>query len=168
MSDRIIPSHDDVRHLLEVIHYEDHPAREESPEFAAIKREFHEAHAGCWINNGYCDGGIEIHHAIVEYSASTEVDWAKVRIDHPGFDHVDQKVQMLPLCEKHHRGVGTGIHAITYPAWQLQKYLNPHALALFEAAVAHLKGRGHEAEHINHAAHKMLLHVAGVVKKEVS
>lgn len=160
MPDHIVVAHDDVRKLIDVIHYEDHPNRTESAEFRKVKQEFHHNHAGCWINNGYCEGGIEIHHGIVEYSASTEVDWDKVQQDHPGFDHVDSKLQMIPLCEKHHRGVGTGIHMVTYPAWQLQKYLMPQPLSLFEAAVSHLKEQGHEETHINHAAHKMLLHVA--------
>lgn len=162
MSEKIIVAHDDVRRLLDVIHYEDHPARTESAEFVAVKREFHDKHASCWIGNGYCDGGVEIHHGWVEYSAASEVDWAKVQADHPGFDHVDSKMQMIPLCEKHHRGVGTGIHMVTYPAWQLQKYLNARALALFEAAVSHVKSLGHTNEHVNHTAHKMLLHVASV------
>ena len=155
-------AHDDVRRLIEVIHYEDHDGRTESTEFREVKKAFHDAHAKCWIDNGYCEGDIEIHHNVIEYSASTEVDWVKVQIDHPGFDHVDSKLQMIPICEKHHRGVGTGIHDVTYPAWQLQKYLNPHALALFEAAVQHLKNEGRDEHHINHAAHKMLLHVASV------
>ena len=157
-------AHDDVRRLIEVIHYEDHPDRVESPEFREVKKEFHDAHAKCWIDNGYCNGEVEIHHGIIEYSASSEVDWEKVKTDHPGFDHVDSKLQMIPLCAKHHREAGTGIHAVTYPAWQLQKYLNPHALALFEAAVTRLKEDGREESHINHAAHKMLLHVASVTQ----
>ena len=159
------PAHDDVRRLIDVIHYEDHPARTESAEFRKIKHDLHAAHAKCWIDNGYCAGEIQIHHQWIEWSASTEVDWARVQLDHPGFDHVDSALQMLPLCHKHHMGVGTGIHMVTYPAWQLQRYLTPAALKLFEAAVSQLIADGHDEHHVNHAAHKMLMHVASVTPK---
>lgn len=158
---KITPAHDDVRKLIEVIHYEDHDKRTESAEFRKIKHELKAAGCKCYIGNGYCEGNIEIHHSIIEYSASTEVDWQRVQQDH-GFDHVDSKVQMMPICEKHHRGVGTGIHSVTYPAWILQKYLSPEALALFEAAVQHLKDLKHEDQHVNYAAKKMLLHVSKI------
>lgn len=159
MSKHMVPAHDDIRKLVEVIHYEDHESRTESAEFKRVKQHFHETGAKCWIDNGYCEGQIEIHHNVIEYSAATEVDWEKVKAVH-GFDHVDDEKQMLPLCEKHHRGIGTGIHMITYPAWQLQKYIKPDALAKFEAAVEHLIELGHDEHTINHHAKKMLLHVA--------
>jgi hypothetical protein len=143
---KIVVGHDEIRHLVDIIHYDDHPQRTESHEFIAIRKAFHDAGAKCVVDNGYCEGHIEIHHEEIEYSASTEVDWKRILQD-LGFDHVDDKKQMTPICHKHHIGTGTGKHMITDPAWRLQKYLLPNPLALFEAAVAHLK----EQMHPNHA-----------------
>lgn len=165
---KIVVAHDDIRHLVDIIHYEDHPAREESAEFVAIRKHFHDIGAKCFIDNGYCEGHIEIHHNEIEYSASTEVDWEHIKAD-LGFDHVDAEEQMLPLCHKHHMSPGTGIHMITTPAWKLQKYLKSEVLAKFEAAVAHLKEQmhpnheypAHEDHHIvNRKASAILKHLA--------
>lgn len=142
MSERIVVSHDEIRHLIELEHYDDHPQREESAEFVRIRKNFHDSGAKCYINNGYCEGHIEIHHNEIEYSASSEVEWDRIMKD-LGFDHVDSEKQMLPLCYKHHQGTGTGIHKISVPIWKLQKYLNPKNLALFEAAISHLKEQAH-------------------------
>lgn len=156
---KIVPAHDQVRKLLDLIHYPDHDGRTESSEFRAIKEKWHnEGKMVCFINNGHCEGQIEVHHSIIEYSTSNEIDWERVKADH-GFDHVDSESQMMPLCHKHHMGVGTGIHMVTYPAWILQKYMKPDALALFEEAVVHLKDNGHDDHSVNHAAKKMLIHM---------
>jgi hypothetical protein len=140
--EKITVAHDEIRHLIDIIHYDDHPARTESSEFIAIRKAFHDAGAKCFIDNGYCEGHIEIHHGEIEYSTSTEIDWDRVMKD-LGFNHVDDVKQMLPLCHKHHMSAGTGRHMITDPAWKLQKYLKPKQLALFEAAVAHMKAEMH-------------------------
>jgi hypothetical protein len=154
---KIVPAHDQVETLKEVIHYEDHEARTESAEFRKVKKELHAANTPCFINNGHCQGTLEVHHSIVEYSAASEVDWEKVHADHPDFLDVDCKYQMQVLCEKHHRAPGFGIHKISYPAWILQKYLKPEALEKFEKAVAQMLEKGHEEHHINHHAQKHLL-----------
>jgi hypothetical protein len=89
----------------------------------------------CFINNGYCKGGIEVHHSVIELSAANGVDWEKVKIDYPNIDHADDDDQMMDLCEKHHRGKYTGIHNMSYNIWILQKYMNQEALKDFENAV---------------------------------
>lgn len=154
---KIVPAHDQFETLREVIHYEDHDKRTESSEFRAVKKKIHAAKTPCFINNGYCEGQLEVHHDIIEYSASSEVDWDKVHVDHPEFTDVDSEYQMMVLCKKHHTGVGTGKHRISNPAWILQKYLKPEALAKFEAAVQKLKDEGHADHHVNAEAHKMLI-----------
>lgn len=37
-------------------------------------------------------------------------------------EFLDSEGNMLVLCATHHRGGRTGIHAITYPAWKLQRF----------------------------------------------
>jgi hypothetical protein len=154
---KIVEAHDQFETLQEVIHYEDHDKRTESAEFRAVKKKLHAAGTPCWINNGHCEGHLEVHHSIIEYSANTEVDWDKVHADHPEFKDVDCEYQMMVLCEKHHRGVGTGIHKISQPAWILQKYLKSDALEKFEAAVQEMKAKGHADHHINATAHQILI-----------
>lgn len=152
----IVKAHDQINHLIEVIHYPDHEKRHESAEFREVKRKLHGAK--CFIDNGFCEGPLQIHHAVIEWAAANAVDWEKVKKDH-GFDHVDDMKNMMPLCQKHHQMTGFGIHDITYPAWILQKYMTRENLELFEKAVQHLKEAGHEDHHINHAARKMLIHL---------
>jgi hypothetical protein len=132
-NEKIVKEHDDVRTLHEVTHYEDHPAREESKAFRHIRDYFHETKAKCFIDNKYCSGGLQIHHAMVEYSAGTEVDWSKLT-----FKDVDVMENMMPLCRHHHTEKYTGIHTISYPTWILQKYMNEEALDDFERKVKEL------------------------------
>jgi hypothetical protein len=133
---QIVPEHDEVIHITFVEHYEAHDKREESKQFRATKKAMHKEGLGCYIGNGRCKGNIEIHHNIIEWSASTEIDMAKVLAAHPNFDGVDGRYQMLPLCAKHHRGAGGyGIHGTPYPIWILQKYMTEEALDDFERAV---------------------------------
>ena len=129
-------AHIQVRTLKELSYYPAHPDRTESTEFKEIKKEFKAEHATCWIGNGYCHGPIETHHGIIEYAEMNGIDWEKVKKDHPNVDHVDDKDQMVELCERHHRGKYTGIHNMSYPIWEMQKYMNDETLAKFEAAVA--------------------------------
>ena len=35
---------------------------------------------------------------------------------------VDSAEQMLVLCDRHHRSSGQGVHMITGPIWELQRY----------------------------------------------
>lgn len=135
---KIIPAHSDIKRLIEVAHYEDHEKRTESKEFRASKKYLHEHHVPCFINNGRCEGHLEVHHNIIEYSASTEVDWNKVRADFPNVSDVDDLDQMMVLCEKHHRKPGFGIHDMEYPIWILQKYMTETALDKFESDVNRL------------------------------
>lgn len=148
---RILPTRDEVRHIVDIIHYATRPERVETPEFAKNKADLHEKiKAGliepCFINNGYCSGQTEIHHFYVEYSAQTGVDWTKVHKLSP-INNADDIENLVPICHKHHMGIGTGIHFVTYPSWQLQKFMTDADLALFEAAVTHLK----EVMHPNHS-----------------
>jgi hypothetical protein len=131
------PEHDDVTHIEFVAHYEEHAPRNESSSFRAIKKKMHDEKVPCYIGNGRCEGNIEIHHNIIEWSAATEVDWEKVKTETkaPFFSDPDTRINMQALCEKHHRHKGFGIHLVPYPIWILQKYMKEEALDDFETAV---------------------------------
>lgn len=151
---RIVPAHDQVRELHEVIHYPTHPKRTESEEYVRNRAKLHAEGCKCYINNGFCEGPIEIHH-LIEWATQNEIDWQKVK-EEWGYDHVDDMKNLMPLCHKHHQAVGFGIHQISYPAWIIQKFMTREALEELEKAVAHMKEQGHEDHAINHEAHKKL------------
>lgn len=138
MSHKIVVEHDMFRTLHEVIHYPTHEQREESEEFREVKKSLHAEGVKCFIDNGRCEGALEVHHNIIEWATSNEIDWEKVEKE-MGFHSVDSRKQMLVLCAKHHRGKGTGIHECSFPAWILQKFLTPQGLEAFEKAVEQLK-----------------------------
>lgn len=154
MVQKLTVAHDEIRHLIDVIHYDDHPARVESSLFRHNKQELHRQIdigeiPACFINNGHCEGQTEIHHWLVEYSAGNEVEWNIIQLMLKNYGIItnianpDEKINLVPLCHKHHMGTGTGIHMITFPAWILQKFLNQKNIALFEAAIAHIKQNQH-------------------------
>jgi hypothetical protein len=132
---KIVEEHDEVIRLTIVEHYEAHPKRSESAEFRKVKKELHEENVPCWINNGKCEGNLEVHHFMVEWSAETEIDPEKVRQENPEYTDADCKANMMVLCEKHHRHKGFGIHTTPFPIWRLQKYMTAEALEDFERAV---------------------------------
>lgn len=132
---KVVPAHNDVRRLIELDHYESHEKRTESAEFRRVKEEFKKEHAQCWVNNKYCEGQLEVHHNIIEYSAITEVDMEKVRAEYPFFTSPENKGGMRVLCAKHHRGKFHGVHSMTYPIWVLQKFMTDEALDNFEKAI---------------------------------
>jgi hypothetical protein len=133
--EKITPEHAEERRLEEIDFYMDHPKRTESKAFRKIKEQFHKQGAKCFIDNGFCEGPIEIHHKVVEWSAGTEVDFERVKKDYPSLENPDTIANMMPLCSKHHRGKFHGIHAITYPIWILQKYMTKESLEKFEKAI---------------------------------
>ena len=170
---KIVPAHDEVRMLCDIIHYDEHVQRTESAEFRHNKEILHEKIKNgeipsCHINNGFCEGQVEIHHFNVEYSAGTEVDWNKVKQD-VNIDNPDQMPNLMSLCKKHHMGVGTGIHMIAYPAWILQKYMNDKNLALFEATIKHLKEEKHKKhEDKTHVDHHLVNAKANAILKKLA
>lgn len=85
---------------------------------------------------------LETHHAELEWAAEAAFDTdhpqnsyaaemlARLTADHAEImadpvnlrEWLDSEGNMLILCATHHRGAGTGVHAITYPVWKLQRY----------------------------------------------
>lgn len=131
---RILEETDQVREIIDVIHFEARNEREESPLFKKNKRLFKKNKAKCIIDNSECEGHIEIHHSIIQHGAANAVDWDRVEADY-GFRDIDDIKNLVPICKKHHTGKATGIHMMSYPAWILQRYYLPEPLSNFEAAV---------------------------------
>ena len=105
--------------------------------------------------NPYGAAALETHHDLVEWAGATEIDWDKLAADHPTLPNlvalakayhghldaygtfegtldpgivtqfVDSDEQMLVLCDVHHRAAQQGVHMITGPVWELQRYAAP-------------------------------------------
>lgn len=95
---------------------------------------------------------LETHHALIEWAGANAIDWDKLAADHPdlttlhalasayhahllangSFDgtidpaivtqFVDSPEQMLVICDVHHRSANRGVHMVSGPVWELQRY----------------------------------------------
>jgi hypothetical protein len=142
--------HLEVRTLREVVAYPPHAPRESDPHYAIFRHAQHHLiyglGVGCWIGGATltqikahlpaghrCAGAtqLEAHHAVGEFAGLSMLDWQKVAQDFPQAGlHSDEDFLsfaqseggLMVLCDVHHRHVGKGIHAVTYPAWLLDRY----------------------------------------------
>jgi len=120
------------RMLDEAVAYPAHPPRTESKTYVETHHHLiYELDAPCWICGirHTTGGAMETHHYRFEWASQFGLDLEKVQADFPDLsdrqklaEWVDGEGNMLVLCAAHHRGKYTGIHAITYPAWLLQRY----------------------------------------------
>jgi len=80
---------------------------------------------------------LQSHHFGIErcFAEAAGIDWSLVKQDFPDFDWDnfdplnpysfvdDMSAQGLLLCEEHHIGEDSGIHATTFSLWIMQRYL---------------------------------------------
>jgi hypothetical protein len=140
MSDnKIVPSHDVVRHLKEIVRTPEHVKRKESALFRESKRRLREdGHYECYVCGSTDE--LQVHHYGGEWSLENVLDLGKLKAFLEEWDvygygkllrnkplkSVDDVRNMMVLCQEHHTG-GTddgsanGIHNITFPAWISQK-----------------------------------------------
>ena len=133
-----------------LIHFPAHPARASDPHYADFNA-YHAAHratARCWIGEriGYGDcmdaqlrpcpapaggwqGGLELHHSIVEFSLQQGVDLAALEHDYPGISDPSQVGAWIEsdqnfrwLCAWHHRGAA-GAHTASHSDWSASAYV---------------------------------------------
>lgn len=136
------------RTLVEDIFYPPHEPRKASAEYHRVHKHLVvELDEPCWICGvKHSDvvrmpkaeqkrWQLETHHDELEWAAANGVEVAEIVADFPAIDAepgtdehaklrrwLDSEGNMLVLCATHHRGTRTGIHAITYPAWKLQRW----------------------------------------------
>jgi len=118
------------------IHYPAHPAREDDPhyvDFEAYRRRTH-ATAKCAVGEhradfSECHGGLELHHAHVEFSLQNGVDLKWLEADYPGISNPDAVGAWVEsgdnlewLCEFHHRGHG-GVHVVSSSDFEAERYV---------------------------------------------
>jgi hypothetical protein len=132
----VTPAHSQVFTHTYTVHYPAHPPRKDDPhyvDFEAYRRRT-KATAVCAMgahrgDYSECGGGLELHHAHVEFALQNGVDLSWLEVDYPGIgdrDHVGAWVEsaqnLLWLCEHHHRGHG-GVHVATASDYEAEKYV---------------------------------------------
>jgi hypothetical protein len=128
--------HDQAISNSYIVHYPSHEPRTEDPhykDFEAYRKATHST-AVCAIGQhrgdlSECAGGLELHHAHIEFSLQNNVDLAWLEVDYPGVSNpeevgawVESAANLMWLCEKHHRGVG-GIHHASASDYEAEKYV---------------------------------------------
>jgi len=126
------------RTLHETVWYPDHDPRKASAEYKRVHHHLvYELDEACWIcgvRQSQLPAGehMETHHWHVEWALVNAIDPAKILADFPEMKEatdealrawLDSEGNMLVLCPHHHRDGRQGIHSITYPIWQAQKYI---------------------------------------------
>ena len=129
-------AHDQTASHHYVMHYPEHPPREEDPhyrDFEAYRARTH-ATAVCRFaeetgDASECHGGLELHHTHVEFSVQNGVDLARLEHLYPGISNPDEIgawIETEPnfswLCAWHHRGHG-GVHSAAAADYEASKWV---------------------------------------------
>lgn len=118
------------------MHYPEHPPREDDPHYAdfnAYKRRT-KAHAVCAKgkdkgDSSECQGGLELHHAHVEFALTNAIDLAALEAHYPGISNPDEVGAWVEsgenfawLCAFHHRGHG-GVHVASASDYEAETFV---------------------------------------------
>lgn len=118
------------------IHYPAHDPRSDDPhyrDFEAYRRR-HIKTARCQFavetgDASECRGGLELHHAHIEFSLQNGVDLARLEHIYPGVSNPDDigewvnaAQNLIFLCSWHHRGHG-GVHSAAASDWEASKFV---------------------------------------------
>lgn len=119
-----------------MIHYPAHVPRRKDPhykDFDAFRRRT-KATAKCargleHSDFSECHGGLELHHAHIEFSLQNSVDLTYLESAYPGVSNPDEVGEwvesadnLLWLCEFHHRGNG-GVHVATASDYEAERFI---------------------------------------------
>lgn len=119
-----------------MVHYPEHEPRESDPhyrDFEAFRRRT-KATAQCQFavdagDTTECRGGLELHHAHIEFSLQNSVDLARLEHRYPGVSNPDEvgawvesADNLMWLCAFHHRGHG-GVHTAAVADFEAQKFV---------------------------------------------
>lgn len=129
------PAHDQTESHKYVVHYPEHLPRAEDPLYKAFEA-YHRATAKtakCYIGTriGFeaCAGGLELHHAHVEFSLANGILLTAIDLDFPLLKDdaavqkwVESDQNLRWLCMFHHRG-HAGTHVATHADWEAGQYV---------------------------------------------
>ncbi len=119
-----------------IVHYPNHPPREGDPHYRDFEhyRKAHIATARCALglqrgDFSECEGGLELHHAHVEFALQNGIELAWLERDYPGISDPDQVgawvesgANLVFYCAAHHRGPG-GVHVASASDFDAGKYV---------------------------------------------
>jgi hypothetical protein len=131
-----VPAHNQKVTHSYWVRYPEHPAREDDPHYKDFEayRERTKGTAQCSIglhrgDFSECHGGLELHHAHVEFSLQNGVDLMWLEKDYPGISDpdtvgawVESADNLQWLCEFHHRGDG-GVHVASASDFEAERYV---------------------------------------------
>jgi hypothetical protein len=131
-----IAAHDQVFSRKYVMHYPEHPARKDDPHYADFEayRKKTKGTARCSIGEhrndfSECSGGLELHHAHIEFSLQNGVNLRWLETDYPGISDPDSVGKWIEsganltwLCERHHRGA-EGVHVASASDYEAGRYV---------------------------------------------
>lgn len=144
--------HELKKTLHEDIYVADHAARTTTALFERTRKAMIAAGGRCWICNKphTTDDPLELHHSHLERCFISEADFgldSNMRRDFPNFDweHFDisdpvafvddARINGLLLCKLHHTGA-LGIHSLTFPDFEAQRYMK-EGTPIMDGHVAH-------------------------------
>jgi len=131
-----VQAHDQATTHHYTVHYPEHPARADDPHYVDFEayRKRTEATAVCLFaadtgDSTECAGGLELHHAHIEFSLQNGVDLARLERYYPGVSDASQVgawVESAPnlvwYCAFHHRGHG-GVHTSASSDFEASKFV---------------------------------------------
>lgn len=130
-----VPAHDQIESSRYIVHYPSHLPRKEDPFYSAFVA-YHRATArtakcfiGIRVGFKHCNGGLELHHAHVEYSLANGIDLKAIQVDFPDLTNehevqkwVESEHNFRWLCMFHHRG-HAGVHVVSHAIWEAGQYV---------------------------------------------
>jgi hypothetical protein len=128
------PAHDQAVSHKYTVHYPAHGPREGDPHYHLFHA-YHEKYgprARCYVGQriGFdeCAGGLELHHAHLEFAVQNAAVWEAVAKDYPqvhdqeSLDRwVESEQNFRWLCVFHHRG-HAGAHVASHADWEAEQY----------------------------------------------
>lgn len=144
--------HELKKTISEDVYVQDHDERVTTALFTRTRKALIAAGGRCWICNKphTHEDPLELHHSHIERCEMGEIDFgpgSQIRRDFPMFDWPnfnpadpvefvdDARINGLLLCKLHHTGP-LGIHMMTFPEWEAQRYLK-EGTPIIEGHVAH-------------------------------
>lgn len=129
-------AHDQNETHRYVMHFPEHPPREQDPHYRDFEhyRRATEASAVCAYaaetgDSSECHGGLELHHTHVEFSLQNGVDLKRLEHLYPGISDPDEVGAWIEtadnltwLCAFHHRGHG-GVHTAAAADFEASKWV---------------------------------------------
>ncbi len=129
------PAHDQTESSRYVVHYPEHLPRTEDPFYKAFLA-YHRAtgptakcYVGLRVGFDSCAGGLELHHAHVEFSLANGINLTAIQVDFPDLSDMQAVLKWVEsdqnfrwLCVFHHRG-HAGTHVASHALWEAGQYV---------------------------------------------